>query len=885
MRRVISYLTVASFFSTSAFADPATLTANVNFRTGPDTGFASMQVIAQGEEVDIKECDTAATWCAVSYAGANGFVAGKYLQQSDASTPAWPKVFTSEAGATLTLYQPQISDWANFTQLDALIAAEVKMTADAKPAYGIIAVSAKTLADDDSGNVTLTDVKVKRVDFSTLGRQELSDLALEVGKLLPADPIVVSQERLTASLMDYKRLADVPDIKADPPPIFTSETPAILVQTNGAAVLAPVKGVQGLSFVTNTNWDLFKVDADNSYYLRDEKNWLKSGALESGWAAADALPDLISKLPDDESWKETKTALPPAPFADRAVPKVFYSDRPAELIVLEGKPALEPINGTSLEWASNTRSGVFYHTPSKTWYTLLSGRWFSSSSLDGPWVFATPNLPADFLNLPSDAPYSVARASIPGTSESAEARLRASIPRMARVSTDGSVKAQPTYSGEPKFVPIEGTAMFYAVNSNELVIKVADKYFLLKDGIWFVADTPTGPFAVARAVADEIYTIPPSSPVYNATYVRVYDTEDDAIWYGYTLGYLYMYLAWDTVVWGSGWYYPPYWDYDDGGDWPPYYPPPISYGMGAFYNPAYGTFGRYGYAYGPNRGLVLGAGYNPKTGTYFRGGAVAGPSGARGFVAAYNPGTGNAAIARGGQGVYGSWGSVSVKHGGEFAKISGGSTGTAGGLRWKNSSGNSGFAVGSKGGDVYAGRNGNVYRRENGQWQKHTPDGWQPVQRPQGEDLRNAAKGAVANRPQATQRRQGGAVNRPATGRNRPQVRERAPDYLAIDRIGRELGNRNELSRSYGRRFPEGGGGFQNFDRGGGAIYGGGGGFGGGSFSGGGHRGGGGFTGGGGHRGGGGFSGGGGRGGGGFSGGGGRGGGGGFRGGGGGRGR
>ncbi len=809
MRRIFAYLTIASFFSTSAFADPAVLTANVNFRTGPGTGFNAMRIIQQGEEVDIKECDSQASWCAVSYSGESGFVAGKYLNQSEADAPAWPRVFTTQPGATVTLFQPQITEWTDFRHLEALIATELKLSADAKPVYGIIGVTASTIADDETGNVTLSEIKTTRLDFSTLDRKQLSDLTLQVGTLMPTEPIVVSQERLTASIADYKRLANIPDIKADPPPIFTSETPAVLVQTNGKPVFAPVKGAEGLSFVVNTNWDLFKVDATNTYYLRHEKNWLTSTALERGWVEADTVPDLVSKLPADKNWEDARAALPPVRFAENSVPTVFYSDKPAELINFEGKPILEPVEGTGLEWASNSTGAIFYHTASKTWYALLSGRWFSSASLEGAWTFASTRLPADFLAIPDDTSYSAVRASIPGTSESAEARLKASIPKMARVLTDGSVKVEVSYNGEPVFEPIKGTSMFYAINANEQVIKVADKYFVLKDGIWFVGDAPSGPFAVARAVAEEIYTIPPSSPVYNATYVRIYEAEPDAVWYGYTLGYLGAYLAWDTLVWGSGWYYPPYWDDDHDGNWTPY-PPPISYGVGAYYNPTYGTFGRYGYAYGPERGLVAGSAYNPRTGTHVRAGAVAGPNGQRGFISAYNPRTGNAFAARGGQNVYGSWGSVSVKHGGEFARISGGSTGSAGGLRWRNTEGDKGFLVGSKGGDVYAGRDGSVYRRQDGEWQKHSPDGWQPVQRPDGENRQNARQRDGTKRPQATQRAQN-RHDSPAVRRNQ----QRAPDHLNFDRSGRQFGNQYELNRNYGRRSPQTGGNFQNFDRGG----------------------------------------------------------------------
>ena len=64
--------------------------------------------------------------------------------------------------------------------------------------------------------------------------------------------------------------------------------------------------------------------------------------------------------------------------------------------------------------------------------------------------------------------------------------------------------------------PIESTDLAYATNTNETVIKVGSQYFLLQDGVWFVADSPDGPWQLARTVPDEIYQIPPSSPVYNA---------------------------------------------------------------------------------------------------------------------------------------------------------------------------------------------------------------------------------------------------------------------------------------------------------------------------------------------------------------------------------
>ncbi|NEI96435.1 SH3 domain-containing protein [Rhizobium ruizarguesonis] len=858
MRKLLVLLVAPTFLAGNVRADPASVTTNVNLRSGPGTGFSAIGKIPEGSQVDLKECDASGAWCATTFGKENGFVSGQYLSRTAAETASWPRTFTADSDATLTLFQPQVVDWSGFTKLDALIATELKTSKDASPVYGVIGVTAKTVADDETDNVLLTDVEATEVNFSTLNKDQLAKLALGVGKILPTDPITVSQDRLTASLADYKRLNDVSGLRADPPPVFHSETPAILVQTDGKAVVSPVKGVQGLSFVVNTNWDVFQSDADKAFYLRDEKSWLTAKALDGEWTEAAELPPQISSLPDENDWKDVKPALPTQKFLDGNAPKVFYSDVPAELLVFEGKPALEKVPGTGLEWASNTTSDVFYRPADKTWYVLLSGRWFSAQSLDGPWTFATPNLPGDFQSIPQDASYYSVRASIPGTSESAEARLKASIPQMARVATDGTVKVDVSYSGDPRFEAIEGSSLSYAVNSNEQVIKVGAKYFVLKDGVWFVGGSPTGPFEVAKAVPDEIYKIPASSPVYNVTYVRVYDTEPAAVWYGYTAGYLGAYLAWDALVWGTGWAYPAWWDFGWSGGYWPYYPRPVTYGVGAFYNPAFGTFGRYGYAYGPYRGIAGGAAYNPRTGTYIRGGAIAGPAGSRGFVAAFNPGTGNAIAAHGGTNVYGKWGTAAVKRGGEFARISGGSTGNAAGLHWQNSSGDRGFVAGGKGGDIYAGRDGNVYRRENGEWQKHTPDGWNPVNRPGAEGLKKAGEHFASKHPEAADRIRENAPQRAQNLQNRVQnnpvakervknqvqnrpsprrhVRERAPDNLGVDRVARHVGNQRDLSRSYGRRdigqfgggrqFGGGGGGgreFSGFHGGGGGFHGGGG--------------------------------------------------------------
>jgi hypothetical protein len=385
---------------------------------------------------------------------------------------------------------------------------------------------------------------------------------------------------------------------------------------------------------------------------------------------------------------------------------------------------------------------------------LLSGRWFRAPELSGPWAFATPDLPADFRNIPEDAPYYAVRSSIPGTSESAEARLKASIPTTARVEA-GSITPVVAYTGDAQFAPIESTDLAFATNTNETVIKVGSQYFLLQDGVWFVADSPDGPWQLARMVPDEIYQIPPSSPVYNVTYVRVYETEHDAVWYGYTMGYLSGFLAWGTYVYGTGWYYPPYWYNWPGYSYPIYYPRPATWGLGAYYNPVRGVYGRYGYAYGPYRGIAGVRSWNLRTGAYVRGGAAWGPRGSAGFVGAYNPRTDKAGYIAGGRNVYGAWKSAGVKRGSEWARVTA-SSNIAGGstLRWNTSTGQ-GFVHEGRRGDIYAGRDGNAYRNTGDGWQKFD-GGWQDVARPERGELLERGQGLRDLSPEARERLQEG---------------------------------------------------------------------------------------------------------------------------------
>ena len=780
--RVVSTSLILALIVTQSFAAPAITTANVNFRAGPGTANPVIRTLPQGTSVDLLECDAAGSWYAVTADGQNGFLSGRYLQQTDDGGPRWPRAFGLNDGGFIVLYEPQFSAWTDFQELEALVAAEYHADPDADPVFGVIGLKADTARDIGAGTITLIGIELTQVDFATLDRNQIAGLSLGVGKLLPTEPIELREERVAAGLAAYQQLSDVDGLKADPPVIYHADGPARLLMTDGDPVMAPVKGDPGLQFVVNTNWDLFQLG--DTYWMRDDTSWLSSGSLDGDWQVASNLPSELSNLPDDGNWVDARAAQPPAAY-DGDTPQIFYSDQPAELIAFHGKPEWDNVPGGDLQWAANTDSDLFRLTTDGTYYYLVSGRWFSAASLDGPWSFATPHLPDDFLNIPDDVPYYTVRASVPGTSEANEARLRASIPEFARVNPDEITLPDVTYQGAPQFIPIEGTSLFYAVNSDDQVIQVDGEYYLIRDGIWFVSDSPDGPWIVASSVPDPIYDIPPSSPVYNVTYVRIYDTYDDGYLFGYTAGYRWGFLAWGLLVYGSGWWYPPYWGYPPGR--PPWYRPyPVTFGGGIYYNPGRGVFGRYGYIYGPHRGFIGYRPFNRPPGYAPRGKALTALSSNRSFVPAFHADRLNTTRPQGATSAYARWNAQGVKHGQTL--LADRAKATPAGTRWTGNLKE--FQPRNHNRSTFAGPNGQVFRKTDGNWQKwNGNDGWKGAQPP----VRPKPRVPDAHRERPA------AHTKPAKVNQLPQT----PNYLAQQQLARERANQRSNQQQSHRTRPK----------------------------------------------------------------------------------
>jgi hypothetical protein len=654
-----------------------------------------------------------------------------------AQDPGWPRKVMTPQG-TLVYYQPQVDNWQNFQILQWRMAFTLTPSGG-KEAVGAATMQGNTASDASDQMVVITNIKITNTYFPSLDPANAATLGQMLQAFVPQSTMV-SLDRIVASTPKTAAPQGV-QLNNSPPTIFVNYSPAILLGVEGPPVFEPIHDTK-LEYVVNTSWHLFREKDKSQYYLLVDKQWLTAGNPEGPWSPVSKLPKDFEKMLKEPAWDDLKSVIPPPPADPNAVvPTVFYSTSPADVILFNGQPTYSDIPGTQLVYATNSNCYIFVYSPTQTIYYLTAGRWFSAGSLQGPWTYATENLPADFAKIPVSSPPGIILASVPGTEEAKDAVLIARVPTTVTVNpTAAAAQAKVTYEGSPNFAPIQGTSLSYATNTPQRVIQVGDVYYLCLNGIWFLSAGPQGPWQTAPSVPQQIYTIPPSSPVYNVTFVTQTTTSSGSVQSSYTAGYLGAFVMGAAlgavVAGGTGYYYPPVYGAGYYG-YPTYHPYPCTYGATPYYNTATGRYGASQTAYGPYGSATRSASYNPYTGTYARSGSVSTPYGSAAVGQAYNPYTGAYGQTKQGSNAYGSWGSssVSTPYGSadsQHQSTAYGSEGTvqtsAGGKAGATSSAYGNTVAGkSASGDMYADHNGNVYKNTGSGWQSYNKGSWNSV--------------------------------------------------------------------------------------------------------------------------------------------------------------
>jgi hypothetical protein len=512
----------------------------------------------------------------------------------------WPLDIPTQSGHVITIYQPQPE-----ALKDNLLTGRAAMSItppNREPIFGALWFSARISADADTREATLGEIRVTRVRWPESTAQQQGQFTVIVEAAFPEE-VSIDMDRLSASLATAEReQRSLEGLKNEAPKIVFTDELAILLLYDGAPQSRAIPDTD-LEQVLNTSLAVVKDTRSGTYWLSGGKVWYSAKDPLGPWTPNARPPEEITRIvPPDTS----SDSAPDPPLA------IVTATEPTELIVTDGPPKWQSLGGGELLYVENTENPILRAVDPAYIYILLSGRWFRAASFDGPWTFVHPDsLPASFEEIPPESPVAGVRVSVAGTQEAEDAMLDAQIPQTAAIERS-KAKLEVNYDGEPQFTDIAGTKIAYATNTPAQVLRIDGRYYAVDEGVWFTAGSAKGPWAVADSVPeDEIQQIPPSAPVYNTTYVHVYQSTPQVVYVGYYPGYLWSFPYYGVPVYGTGWYYPPYWG--PGG----YYPRYPTWGFHVHYNPWYGWSFGWSWGVGFMRvGVSFGGGWGYRGGWY-----------------------------------------------------------------------------------------------------------------------------------------------------------------------------------------------------------------------------------------------------------------------------
>lgn len=498
------------------------------------------------------------------------FISGIAISQN-----VWPREIPLSSGGKVTIYQPQ-PDNLTGNKLTGRAAVSVKQNSKDEPVFGAIFFEATLNTDKDSRMADLESVKVTNAKFSGVEDQSKVE---KLSRLLESEVVKwkleISLDALVATIKKENASSGNEKFNNKAPKVLYTDKPTTLVLLDGEPKIQKDKDLDA-ERVVNSPYLIFK--EDNQWNMYTGGIWYKSASVTSGWSPNYKLSKKVKSI-DEQIKKQEKENASGETNEKPVATEIIVSTEPAELLQTKGAADYKSITGTSLLYVSNSLNHIFKDINSQKTYVLLAGRWYSGATISGPWEFIEADkLPEDFAKIPEGSDKDEVLASVAGTDAAEEAKIDAEIPQTAKVDR-ATATVTVTYDGNPKFKTIENTSLELAENSNVTVMKDASgSYFALENGVWFIGNSPNGPWSVANDRPKDVDKIPATSEAYNTKYVYVYESTPQYVYVGYTPGYMGCYVYGPTVVYGTGFYYNPWYG-------SVYYPRPVTWGFGFHYNP------------------------------------------------------------------------------------------------------------------------------------------------------------------------------------------------------------------------------------------------------------------------------------------------------------
>jgi hypothetical protein len=186
-------------------------------------------------------------------------------------------------------------------------------------------------------------------------------------------------------------------------------------------------------------------------------------------------------------------------------PEIIFAEEPGILVVIDGEPKLEKMEGHDFQRVVNTPFFLIQDPGTKEYYLYSEKNWFRTGSLTGEWT-VHKKLNSDLKKLDADL-----RKNSENTGESDTEK--------SDVIPDIYIRTSPaeliTTEGAPEFAPVDGTSLLYVKNTSDNIFRTIDtqEYYILISGRWFYAKSMKGPWSYKRSdeLPDDFSRIPEGS--------------------------------------------------------------------------------------------------------------------------------------------------------------------------------------------------------------------------------------------------------------------------------------------------------------------------------------------------------------------------------------
>ena len=237
--------------------------------------------------------------------------------QDEGFSGDWPRTLQIGAGV-LEIFQPQVEKFEGVTMAGR--SAVSWSEKGGAPVFGVLWFTTTSSIDRDARTATVETIRVDRVRFPNITREEERQLATILEAEVPKWDLTVGLDAIQASLavsQAEKRSSE--GLRSTPPKMRFSNVPAVLLLYAGKPVEQPIPG-SSLRRAVNTPMFVVEDPATRRWYLSGGKFWYEAQAATGPFAPVAAPSPAVKQFFD---------AHPPP--ADRAGDDAARKDAGREL--------------------------------------------------------------------------------------------------------------------------------------------------------------------------------------------------------------------------------------------------------------------------------------------------------------------------------------------------------------------------------------------------------------------------------------------------------------------------------------------------------------------------------------------------------------------------